>query len=203
VIDGGELPTGTSEIGIDIIRVDRIASVLRRHPERFERRVLTDAERSYVRGRPETMAGRWAAKEAVSKVLGLGVRGIGWQEIEVERLPTGQPSVRLHDRAAARATQLGIQHVALSISHEREYAIAIAYAVRTAGGRYLFPPQIGEDLDAMLEEIKRQPNGLTELALEARSNVFPHRYLGEKMGWEGVDKARLKAYKETGKILIR
>jgi hypothetical protein len=94
------------------------------------------------------MAGRWAAKEAVSKVLGLGVRGIGWQEIEVERLPTGQPSVRLHDRAAARATQLGIQHVALSISHEREYAIAIAYAVRTAGGRYLFPPQIGEDLDA-------------------------------------------------------
>jgi phosphopantetheinyl transferase len=94
------------------------------------------------------MAGRWAAKEAVSKVLGLGVRGIGWQEIEVERLPTGQPSVRLHDRAAARASQLGIQHVALSISHEREYAIAIAYAVRTAGGRYLFPPQIGEDLDA-------------------------------------------------------
>jgi phosphopantetheinyl transferase len=94
------------------------------------------------------MAGRWAAKEAVSKVLGLGVRGIGWQEIEVERLPTGQPSVRLHDRAAARASQFGIQHVALSISHEREYAIAIAYAVRTAGGRYLFPPQIGEDLDA-------------------------------------------------------
>jgi hypothetical protein len=94
------------------------------------------------------MAGRWAAKEAVSKVLGLGVRGIGWQEIEVERLPTGQPSVRLHDRAAARATQLGIQHIALSISHEREYAIAIAYAVRTAGGRYLFPPQIGEDLNA-------------------------------------------------------
>ena len=62
---------------------------------------------------------------------------------------------------------------------------------------------IGEDLDAMLEEIKRQPNGLTELALEARSNVFPHRYLGEKMGWEGVDKARLKAYKETGQILTR
>jgi hypothetical protein len=94
------------------------------------------------------MAGRWAAKEAVSKVLGLGVRGIGWQEIEVERLPTGQPSVHLHDRAAARATQLGIQHIALSITHEREYAVAIAYAVRTAGGRYLFPPQIGEDLDA-------------------------------------------------------
>ena len=60
-----------------------------------------------MRDRPETMAGRWAAKEAVSKVLGLGVRGIGWRDIEIERLPTGQPSVRLHGRAAARADQLG------------------------------------------------------------------------------------------------
>ena len=65
--DGGEHATNTPEIGIDIIRVDRIASVLRRHPERFELRVLTAAERAYVRGRPETMAGRWAAKEAVSQ----------------------------------------------------------------------------------------------------------------------------------------
>ena len=72
-MDGGEHATSTPEIGIDIIRVDRIANVLRRHPERFELRVLTAGERSYVRGRPETMAGRWAAKEAVSKVLGLGV----------------------------------------------------------------------------------------------------------------------------------
>ena len=64
-----ELPA----IGIDIVRVSRIAGVLQRHPTRFETRVLTDAERAYVRARPETMSGRWAAKEAVSKVLGLGV----------------------------------------------------------------------------------------------------------------------------------
>lgn len=147
-MDAGTHAAVIPEIGIDIVRVERIANVLRRHPERFELRVLTPAERGYVRGRAETMAGRWAAKEAVSKVLGLGVRGIGWQEIEIERLPTGQPSVRLHDRAAARATQLGMQHIALSITHEREFAVAVAYAVRTAGGRYLFPPQIGEDLDA-------------------------------------------------------
>ena len=57
-MDGGEHATSTPEIGIDIIRVDRIANVLRRHPERFELRVLTAGERSYVRGRPETMAGR-------------------------------------------------------------------------------------------------------------------------------------------------
>ena len=81
-----ELPA----IGIDIVRVSRIAGVLQRHPTRFETRVLTDAERAYVRARPETMSGRWAAKEAVSKVLGLGIRGIGWREIETDLTGLGQ-----------------------------------------------------------------------------------------------------------------
>ena len=85
------------------------------------------------------MAGRWAAKEAVSKVLGLGVRGIGWRDIEIERLPTGQPSVRLHGRAAARATQLGMGRVAVSISHESDYAVAIAFGVRSTGGALRVP----------------------------------------------------------------
>ena len=101
-----------------------------------------------MRRRPETFAGRWAAKEAVSKVLGLGVRGVGWREIEIERLPTGQPAVRLHGRAARRADQLGMERVAVSITHEREYALAVAYGIRTAGGRYVFPP----DIDARLDE---------------------------------------------------
>ena len=96
----GLVPAGTTELGIDIIKVERIRAALERFGPRFSRRVLTEAERRYVRDRPETMAGRWAAKEAVSKVLGLGVRGIGWRDIEIERLPTGQPAVRLHGRAA-------------------------------------------------------------------------------------------------------
>lgn len=62
---------------------------------------------------------------------------------------------------------------------------------------------IGQDLDAMLEEILHQPCGLTEMALEARSNLFPHRYLGEKNGRTGVDRERLKHYKLTGEILTR
>jgi hypothetical protein len=82
-------PPGTTELGIDIIRVKRIEGTLAKFGRRFSRRVLTPAEDRYVRDRPETFAGRWAAKEAVSKVLGLGVRGIGWTEIEIERLPTG------------------------------------------------------------------------------------------------------------------
>jgi len=110
-------------------------------------RVLTPAEARYVRRRPQTFAGRWAAKEAVSKVLGLGVRGIGWRDIEIERLPTGQPAVRLHGRAAGRADQLGLERVAVSITHEREYALAIAFGVRTAGG-LLFPPDIDVRLDS-------------------------------------------------------
>ena len=172
----GVVPAGTTELGIDIIKVDRIGRSLDRFGERFTRRVLTPAERRYVRGRAETMAGRWAAKEAVSKVLGLGVRGIGWQDIEVERLPTGQPAVRLHGRAAARAEQLGMGRIALSISHESDYAVAIAFGIRAAGGRYLFPPDIEDRLDdrerrilARIERLRAQaePDGAAPLVADA------------------------------------
>ena len=136
-----------SEVGVDIIKVERIRRSLARFGSRFSQRVLTPGEQRYVRDRPETMAGRWAAKEAVSKVLGLGVRGIGWREIEIERLPTGQPAVRLHGRAAQRAGQLGMERVAVSISHEADYAVAMAFGIRTTGGRFLFPLDIEERLD--------------------------------------------------------
>jgi holo-[acyl-carrier protein] synthase len=147
----GVVPEGTTELGIDIVRVERIRAALERFGDRFSNRVLTSSERRYVRGRPEMFAGRWAAKEAVSKVLGLGVRGIGWKDIEVERMPTGQPAIRLHGRAAQRADQLGMGRIALSITHESDYAVAIAFGVRTAGGRYVFPP----DIDARLDDRER------------------------------------------------
>jgi holo-[acyl-carrier protein] synthase len=140
-------PPGTTELGIDIVRVARLGAALDRFGDRFVARVCTPREAAYVRGRAETLAGRWAAKEAVSKVLGLGVRGIGWRDIEIERLPTGQPAVVLHGRAAARAEQLGMASIALSISHEDEFAVAIAYGVRTAAGRYVFPPDIDDRID--------------------------------------------------------
>jgi holo-[acyl-carrier protein] synthase len=147
-----EVPAGTTELGIDIIKVDRIRAAIEKFGERFSGRVLTPGERRYVRDRPETFAGRWAAKEAVSKVLGLGVRGIGWRDIEIERLPTGQPAVRLHGRAAARAEQLGMGRIAVSITHESDYAVAIAFGVRTAGGRYVFPL----DIEARLDDRERR-----------------------------------------------
>ena len=154
-----EAPPGTTELGIDIIKVDRIRDALERHGDRFPRRILTDAEYAYVRNRPENLAGRWAAKEAVSKVLGLGVRGVGWREIEVVRLPTGQPTVALHDRARVRADQLGMGRIAVSISHERDYAVAIAFGIRTQGGAFVFPLDIEARLDdrerAILARMRR------------------------------------------------
>jgi holo-[acyl-carrier protein] synthase len=160
-------PAGTTELGIDIINVDRIRKALAKHGRRFPKRILTAAEDAYVRDRPENLAGRWAAKEAVSKVLGLGVRGVGWREIEIVRLPTGQPTVRLHDRAFARAEQLGMERIAVSISHEREYAVAIAYGVRTAGGTFVFPPDIDARLDDREQAILARMERLRALHADA------------------------------------
>jgi holo-[acyl-carrier protein] synthase len=177
-------PPGTTELGIDIIRVDRIRQTLARFGGRFSSRVLTDRERRYVRDRPETFAGRWAAKEAVSKVLGLGVRGIGWRDIEIERLPTGQPAVRLHGRAEARAAQLEMGRIAVSISHESDYAVAIAFGIRETGGRFMFPPDIEDRLDdrerrilARLERLRGQPDDPPPARPEERLRARPEEAL--------------------------
>jgi holo-[acyl-carrier protein] synthase len=118
------------EIGIDLIDIDRIVGVLGRHPSRFRQRVLTEHEQRYVGRKVERLAGRWAAKEAISKVLGLGVRGVGWREIEVLPNRAGQPQVYLHGRAAIRAQAKGLDEVSVSISHERHMAVAVAVAHR-------------------------------------------------------------------------
>ena len=122
------------EIGVDLVDIDRIVGTLARFPDRFRRRVLTDGEARYCGARPERIAGRWAAKEAISKVLGLGVRGVGWREIEILPNRAGAPHVQLHDRAAARATALGLEDVTVTISHERHMAVAVAVAHRAPPG---------------------------------------------------------------------
>jgi holo-[acyl-carrier protein] synthase len=118
------------EVGIDLIDIDRIRDVIGRFPDRFRHRVLTDDERRYVGRKVERIAGRWAAKEAISKVLGLGVRGVGWREIEILPNRAGAPQVRLHRRAALRAEAMGLDEVTVSISHERHMAVAVAVAHR-------------------------------------------------------------------------
>jgi holo-[acyl-carrier protein] synthase len=162
------VPEGTTELGIDIIKVERIAAALRRFGDRFPRRVLTDSEQRYVRNRPQNFAGRWAAKEAVSKVLGLGVRGVGWRDIEIVRLPTGQPSVTLHGRAHSRAEQLGMGRIAVSISHEGDYAVAVAFGVRTEGGAFVFPPDMEERIASRERQLLARLERLREMEKDVR-----------------------------------
>lgn len=105
--------------------------MLQRHGERFLDRCFTAGERRYcaanVARQCEHLAGRFAAKEAVLKVLGTGLaRGIAWTNVEIIREPSGRPSVQLHDRAADLAAELGITDWQLSISHVRGLAMASA-----------------------------------------------------------------------------
>jgi holo-[acyl-carrier protein] synthase len=110
--------------GVDIIEIDRIQRVLERWGDRFLRRIYTEGEASYCRGRAQNLAARFAAKEATMKALGTGLRGVGWRDIEVVRNEAGAPSLVLHGRAQVRAETLGVRELALSLSHSRNYAVA-------------------------------------------------------------------------------
>ena len=111
-------------VGVDIIEIDRIAATYERYGARFLNRVYTPGEQAYCRGRPAQLASRFAAKEAVMKLLGTGVRGVAWREVEVVRQRGQAPQVVLHERAAARAERLGIVRIAISLSHSRDFAVA-------------------------------------------------------------------------------
>jgi holo-[acyl-carrier protein] synthase len=111
-------------VGIDIIEIDRIADVLERHGERFLNRIYTPDEIAHCRGRVSELAARFAAKEAVMKALGTGVRGVGWRDIEVLPNRRGKPLVFLYGRGAARAEQIELRGLEISLTHSREYAIA-------------------------------------------------------------------------------
>ena len=85
----------------------------------------------------------------------------------MERLPTGAPAIRLHGRAAKRAEQLEMGRIAVSISHEAEYAVAVAYGVRRAGGRFIYPPDIEARLDEREANLLRRIQRLRAMAKEA------------------------------------
>ncbi len=115
--------------GIDIIEISRIAGVANRYPKRFLEKVFTPGERAYSRGRAAQLASRFAAKEAMMKALGTGVRGTGWREVEVVRERGRAPEIVLHARAKERAKRMGITRTALSLSHSKEYAVASVVAI--------------------------------------------------------------------------
>ena len=120
-------------IGTDIIECGRIGQMLVRHGEHFTNHVFTKEEFQYCSCRKiaeQHFAGRWAAKEAVLKALGTGwAAGITWTDVEVVIQTSGKPTIRLHQKAAQKAVELGITDVLISISHCKTYATATAVAV--------------------------------------------------------------------------
>jgi holo-[acyl-carrier protein] synthase len=125
--------TASLSVGIDLVQVARIAESIATFGDRFVRRVFTDAEIAYASSAPDLapmrFAARFAAKEAAKKALGLADAGIGWRDIEVVRAPSGAVALALHGAAAVPHDDL-----AVSISHEGEYATAVVvtHVKRTA-----------------------------------------------------------------------
>ncbi len=113
-------------VGVDIIEIGRIESAAREWGDRFLSRVFTASELERYGRHSSSLAARFAAKEAVVKVLGTRERGIGWQDIEVLAEPSGRPQVNLYGRAKAQASDLGIGRLSISLSHSRKYAVAFA-----------------------------------------------------------------------------
>lgn len=120
-------------VGIDIIEVERIRKVYEHHGERFLQRVFTEQEVLQCRGKVLRLAGRFAAKEAMSKALGTGMHGVKWRELEIVQLRSGRPTVRLHGAAKLRAEQLGLSAFDVSITDVALFSVAVAVAVQTSG----------------------------------------------------------------------
>ena len=119
--------------GIDLVDFPRIEEMVKRHGERFVNRIFTAAEQAYSQASKngtEKLAGRFAAKEAILKLIGTGWRGkIAWTDIEIVNTPTGQPEVKLSGEVEKIAAKLGIKHISVSITHTGNFAIASAVAM--------------------------------------------------------------------------
>lgn len=119
-------------LGTDLIEIERIAHSVERFGEAFLRRVYTPGEIEYCQRKKhaaESLAARFAAKEAGAKALGTGIsRGVGWREFEVRRQPGQRPELHLSGRAAEIAEALGIRRMSLSLTHSRGLSMAVVVA---------------------------------------------------------------------------
>lgn len=122
--------SGAVAAGVDLIEIERIRHVLDDFGERFLRRVFTERERAAYGRRVSELAARFAAKEATSKVLGTGLRGIRWREMEVLANRRGKPVLVLHGSAAARAAALGLVEFSVSLTHSRTDAMAFVVGLK-------------------------------------------------------------------------
>lgn len=115
--------------GVDLIEIERVKAVVERHGKHYLERVFTPAERELCGSRSESLAARFAAKEAVAKALGSGIGEVTFQDIEILQDEQGAPVLHLHGKAATKADLLGLTTWSLSLSHSHELAIAMVTAV--------------------------------------------------------------------------
>jgi len=119
--------------GIDLVDCPRIEKMIKQHGKRFINRVFTAAEQAYAeknKDKVEKLAGRFAAKEAILKLMGTGWRGkIAWTDIEILNNAAGQPEVTLSGEVKKLAAKLGIKHISVSITHTANFVIASAVAL--------------------------------------------------------------------------
>jgi holo-[acyl-carrier protein] synthase len=115
--------------GVDIIEVARVKGSVERLGERFLQRIFTDGERAHCRDRYESLAALFAAKEAVSKALGTGIKGMSFTDIEITHDELGRPCLVLHGDAARMADEIGLTEWSISLSHTRDMAVAFVVAL--------------------------------------------------------------------------
>lgn len=115
--------------GIDLIEIDRVADAIARHGKRFLERIYTPAELERCGKRTESLAGRFAAKEAVAKALGCGIGDVGWKEIEILGDEQNAPVLILHGVAESKANELGLTNWSVSLSHSVSHVVAVAVGI--------------------------------------------------------------------------
>ncbi len=115
--------------GIDLLEINRLRDAIATHGERFLQRIFTPRELEANAQRVESLAGRFAAKEAVAKALGCGIGDVAWKEIEILRAESGAPQLVLHGAAERMAREQGLAKWSLSLSHSQSHAVAVAVAI--------------------------------------------------------------------------
>lgn len=186
--------------GIDVVQISRVRASIASFGDRFFQRLFAADEIAYARSEEalaaERLAARFAAKEAAIKAFGLAHAGIDWREIEVHRRADGDCSLRLHGRAALRARAPRAEDVALSLSHDGDYAVAIVTALNVS------PPEIhsafeimttAHPLDDKIKTVLRNHGRLNKdaMALSADADLYQagltsHASVNVMLGLEGL-----------------
>jgi holo-[acyl-carrier protein] synthase len=116
-------------IGVDIIEIERVDSAIKRGGKRFLNRIYTETELRTCQDRLSSLASRFAAKEAVMKVLGTSGTGIAWRDIEILTGDDGRPLVKLYGQALNKAAELNLKEVSVSLSDSKQHAVAVAIGI--------------------------------------------------------------------------